>query len=89
MLALVLIFCFGVLNFAAHAAILDSGHPILRAVPALVRPLGGRLSLLVEFVMLAGAMLMTASGSLGWAWLYALYTALNAAVAWLIARDRA
>jgi hypothetical protein len=88
MFALALVFCFGVLNFAAHAAVLESGHPILLQVPAFLRPLGGRLSLLVEFVMLTGAMLMTAAGSLGWAWLYALYTALNAAAAWLVFSDR-
>lgn len=88
MISLVFVFCFGIINFAVHKAVLESGHPMLRQVPWLLRPLGGRLSLVVEFVMLVGAMLMTASGAHGWAMLYALYTALNTAAAWLICSDR-
>lgn len=88
MLPLVVVFCLGVLNFAAHKAVLESGHPMLAQVPWLFQPLGGRLSLIVEFVMLLGAMIMAAAGSAGWAWTYAAYTALNAVAAWLIASDR-
>ena len=89
MLALAVVFCLGVLNFAAHKAVLESGHPMLAQVPWLFQPLGGRLSLIVEFAMLLGAMIMAAAGSSGWAWLYAGYTTLNALAAWLIASDRA
>lgn len=88
MLPLLVVFCLGVLNFAAHRAVLESGHPMLAQVPWLLQPLGGRLSLIVEFVMLLGAMIMAAAGSVGWAWIYAAYTAINALAAWLIARDR-
>lgn len=88
MLAFAFVFCFGVVNFAAHRAVLESGHAILAQVPWLLRPLGGRLSLLVEFAMLLGAMIMVAAGSSGWAWVYAVYTALNATAAWLIAGRR-
>lgn len=84
MLGIVLVFCFGVLNFAAHKAMLESGHPLLAQVPWFVQPLGGRLSLAVEFVMLLGALVMVAAGSAGWAWIYALYTALNGFSAWMI-----
>lgn len=84
MLGVVVVFCLGVLNFAAHKAVIESGHPILTQVPWFFRPLGGRLSLVVEFAMLLGAMVMAASGSSGWAWIYALYTLLNGFSAWLI-----
>ncbi|GGC04126.1 hypothetical protein GCM10011494_23230 [Novosphingobium endophyticum] len=84
MLGIIVVFCLGVVNFAAHKAVLESGHPILAQVPWFFRPLGGRLSLVVEFAMLLGALVMAASGSAGWAWLYALYTGLNGISAWLI-----
>jgi hypothetical protein len=57
-------------------------------VPWLFQPLGGRLSLVVEFAMLLGAMIMTAAGSVGWLLVYAFYTALNGLSAWLIASGR-
>lgn len=88
MLPLVVVFCLGILNFAAHKAVLESGHRLLAQVPWLFRPLGGRLSLLVEFTMLLGAMIMAAAGSFGWALVYAAYTALNGFSAWLIVSGR-
>lgn len=87
-IGLVVIFCLGVLNFAAHKAVLESGHPMLGQVRWLFRPLGGRLSLLVEFVMLLGAMIMVASGSFGWAMLYLVYSLMNGLAAWLIFSGR-
>ncbi len=87
-MAIVIVFILGVLNFAAHKAVLESAHPMLRHVPWLFKPLGGRISLLVEFAMLLGAMVMVAAGSLGWAWLYALYSAMNGLSAWLIVSRR-
>ncbi|HUD30519.1 MAG TPA: hypothetical protein VMQ93_16745 [Novosphingobium sp.] len=84
MLPFVFVFCFGVLNFAAHKAVIDSGHPMLAQIPWFFQSLGGRLGLVVEFAMLLGAMIMAASGSAGWAWVYALYTGLNGLSAWLI-----
>jgi hypothetical protein len=88
MLPFVFVFCFGVLNFAAHKAVIDSGHPMLAQVPWLFQSLGGRLGLVVEFVMLLGAMIMAAAGSAGWAWVYALYTGINGLSAWLISSGR-
>ncbi|WP_159979909.1 MULTISPECIES: hypothetical protein [unclassified Novosphingobium] len=88
MLPLMFVFCFGVLNFAAHKAVIDSGRPMLAQVPWLFQTLGGRLSLVVEFVMLVGAMIMAAHGSNGWAWTYAFYTGLNSVSAWLIFSGR-
>ena len=88
-MGLVVIFCLGVLNFAAHKAVLESGHSLLGQMPWAIQPLGGRLSLLVEFAMLLGAMIMVAAGSTGWAWLYALYSIVNGLAAWLIFSGRA
>ncbi|WP_404479467.1 hypothetical protein [Novosphingobium sp. BL-52-GroH] len=88
MLSIVFVFCLGVLNFAAHKAVIESGHPMLAQVPWFFQSLGGRLSLVVEFAMLLGAMIMAAAGSVGWAWIYAFYTGLNGLSAWLIFSGR-
>lgn len=83
-----LTFLLGVGNFAVHRAVLNSEHPLLGQVPWFFHLLGGRFSLLVEFIMLLGAMLMVAEGSVGWAWFYAGYSAVNAGSAWLILTGR-
>ena len=85
---LVLMFFLGIANFAMHKAVLESGHPLLGQVPWFVHMLGGRASLIVEFVMLLGAMLMVASGSVGWALGYAGYSIINLLSAWLILSGR-
>jgi hypothetical protein len=87
-MGLILIFFFGIGNFAAHKAVLESHHPLLDQVPLFFQLLGGRFSLLIEFAMLLGAMLMVAQGSLGWALFYGAYTAVNALSAWLIMSGR-
>lgn len=85
---LVLAFVLGVVNFAMHRAVLDSGHPLLGRVPGIVHLLGVRFSLGVEFLMLLGTMLMVAQGATGWAWFYLGYSAANALSAWLILSGR-
>ncbi len=87
-MALIIAFFLGIANFAAHKAVLESGHPLLGQVPWFFHGLGGRFSLLVEFVMLLGSMLMIAGGSNGWAWFYAAYSGFNALSAWLIVTGR-
>ncbi len=83
-MAIFFVFLCGIVNFAMHKAVLESGHPLLEQVPWYFHMLGGRFSFAVEFVMLAGAMLMIANGSPGWAWGYMAYSALNGISAWLI-----
>lgn len=78
------IFVLGVANFAMHKAVLESGHPLVGEMPAIVHKLGGRVTLAAEFVLLLGAMLLVAAGHAGWGWAYLGYTALNAIAAWLI-----
>lgn len=88
LMGLVIVFFLGVLNFAAHKAVLESGHRLLSQAPWFFQPLGGRFSLVVEFVLLLGAMIAIAGGSAAWSWIYILYSALNVASAWLISSGR-
>ncbi len=83
-MAILFLFSLGIANFAMHKAVLESGHPMLGQVPWFFHMLGGRFSLLVEFVMLLGSMLMVDAGSVGWAWGYAAYSVVNCLSAWLI-----
>lgn len=87
-MAVFFIFVFGVLNFAMHKAVLESGHPLLGRMPWLFYARGGLISLAVEFVMLVAALLLVAQGSIGWAATYAAYSVLNAVSAWLILTGR-
>ncbi len=87
-MAIILIFLLGVANFAMHKAVLESGHPLLGQSPWFFHLLGGRFSMIVEFLLLLGSMLMTAQGSIGWAWGYAFYSGLNGLSAWLILSRR-
>jgi len=88
MAAVLLVFVLGVANFAMHKAVLESGHPLLGRMPWLVHKLGGKASLLAEFLVLLGAMLLVATGNHAWGWAYCGYTALNAVAAWLIVTRR-
>lgn len=87
-MALLALFLLGVVNFAMHKAVLESGHPLLGRSPWFIHMLGGRFSLVVEFLMLLGAMLMSFQGAAAWAWGYAFYSVLNGISAWLILTRR-
>lgn len=88
-MAIVIVFVLGIVNFAAHRAVLESGHPLVDAMPRLFQSLGGRVSLVVEFAMLLGALWMVSAGSNGWALGYICYSAINGLAAWLILTGRA
>jgi hypothetical protein len=85
---LIIIFVLGVGNFALHAAVLKSGHPLLGQMPGFVHKLGGRLTLVAEFFVLLAAMLLAANGFAGLVWAYGGYSALNALSSWLILTRR-
>jgi hypothetical protein len=85
---IVFTFLLGIANFALHKAVLESRHPMLLHTPQLLQKLTGRFSLVLEFVMLAGSLLMVAHGATGWGWFYAGYSAANAISAWLILSRR-
>ena len=83
----VLTFLLGVGNFAMLKAVLESRHPMMAQMPWMGL-LGGRFSLALEFLLLVGALLLSASGHTGWGWAYLAYSALNAVSAWLILSRR-
>lgn len=83
-MALVLTFFLGIANFAMHKAVLESGHPLLGQMPWFFHMLNGRFGLVVEFLMLLGAMLFIDNGAPGWAWGYGVYSLFNGIAAWLI-----
>lgn len=85
---LALIFLLGVGNFAMHRAVLGSGHPMLGRSPWFVHMLGGRITLVTEFLLLFAAMLLAAEGWAWAVWAYLGYSALNAFAAWLILTRR-
>ena len=87
-MALLLVFFLGIANFALHRAVLESGHPILVQIGWLFRSLGGRLSMVAEFMLLLGTMLEVANGATGWALGYFAYTAISAFSGWLILTGR-
>lgn len=75
---LALLFALGIANFAIHKAVLDSGHPMLDALPRFYRASAGRASLVFEFLVLLAAMLLAGNGWTGAVWAYLVYSALNA-----------
>ncbi|QKG70882.1 hypothetical protein [Erythrobacter mangrovi] len=85
---LALLFICGVLNFALGKAMLESGNPILDSLPPALRRGGGRVSLMLEFLILLAAMFLAASGWKAAAWLYGAYTAVNGTFCWLLIKGR-
>ena len=88
MFVLALVFALGVANFALHKAVLESGHPMVGRMPLFVHMLGGRGTLVVEFLVLLAALLLVATGAPAWGWGYLGYSVLNAVAAWIILTGR-
>lgn len=88
-MAILLIFLLGVGNFALHKAVLESRHPLLGQMPWFVHMLGGRVSLISEFLILLAVLFLIASDhSVWWGVGYVLYTVVNGVSAWLILTRR-
>lgn len=87
-MGLIIAFFCGIANFALHKAVVESDHPMLRQLPWLRELMGGRASFVLEFLILVGAMLLTADGVLYWALAYLGYSLFNAFSAWLILTRR-
>lgn len=85
---LAIIFALGIVNFALHRGVLESGHRLLDLMPRGLRANGGRLTLVIEFAILLAAMALAANGWPGAALAYGGYTALNLVSAWLIFSGR-
>ncbi|MEP5937703.1 MAG: hypothetical protein ABJ239_05205 [Erythrobacter sp.] len=82
------IFFLGIANFALHKAVLESDHPLLGQMPWFVHSLGGRLTMITEFMVLLAAMMLVANGWPSLIWAYLIYSGLNTVAAWLILGDR-
>lgn len=87
-MGLVITFLLGIGNFTLHKAVMESGHPLLGRMPWFYHALGGRFSLIVEFLMLLAALLFVAQGVLVAGMIYIVYSMLNSFSAWLILTDR-
>jgi len=87
-MALLFTFLLGIVNFAMHKAVMESGHPLLGQVPWFVHLLGGRISLASEFLILFAALLLVANGSPAWVYAYIAYSFINGLGAWLILSRR-
>jgi hypothetical protein len=85
---LILCFFMGISNFAMHKAVVESGHPFIEDTTLYFGRYFGRGGYVVEFIILAGAMLM-AYGGVGWIVLaYLGYTGCNGVAAWLFLSGR-
>ena len=82
------LFMLGIVNFAVHRAVIESGHPMLRQIPWLAKPNGKRISFALEYLVLVAAMLMAAHGLPGIGWGYAIYAAINGFSGWLVLTGR-
>ncbi len=82
------LFVFGIVNFAVHKAVLESDHPLLDTLPQSFTANGGRLSLLMELLVLIAAMTLAVNGWPVAAWAYGFYSALNMMTAWLLLDGR-
>jgi hypothetical protein len=79
--AIFLTFLLGIANFAIHAAVRDTRHPMLAQMPE-------RFGYVLEFAFLLAALLLVGNGQPGWVWAYLLYTMINGVAAWLILTRR-
>lgn len=87
-MALVITFLLGIGNFALHHAVMASGHPLLGRMPWFAHALGGRFTLVVEFLLLFAALMFAAEGNTTGPIAYVIYSVLNSFSAWLILTDR-
>lgn len=87
-MALIIVFLCGIANFAAHRAVLESGHPLVVQIHAVGPWLRPSVTLGVEFLALLVALLLAAGGSGAWAWAYAIYTLASGWTAWAILSGR-
>lgn len=87
-MGIAIIFVLGIVNFAMHRAVLESGHAIVRTMRESSSIFTARFTLGLEFGLLLVAMLLVAYGHTGWGWTYGIYTAINACTAWLILTRR-
>lgn len=87
-MVLVVIFLLGVANFAMHGAVMHSGHPLLARNIWYLHRLGGKMTLVTEFLLLLAALLLASEGGKWLVYAYLVYTLLNLIAVWLILTRR-
>ncbi|MCR2834492.1 hypothetical protein [Parerythrobacter lacustris] len=87
-MALVIIFLFGIGNFAVHRAVMESGHPLLGQIAFRAQGLGRRIAFVSELLILIAALALALNGYPAVVWAYGIYSLLNIGSAWLILTGR-
>jgi hypothetical protein len=86
---LLLCFFLGIVNFATHRAVIESGHPFVEDTKLYFgRHFGRYGSYMLEFVILNAALYFANAESLISVFFYFGYTALNILAAWLLLGGR-
>ncbi len=79
------VFICGIGNFAMHKAMLESSHPLITEARGSFRKfLGPYGSYILEFFMLAAALIFANMGMLSAVIFYFIYTVANCAAAWVL-----
>lgn len=86
--ATIIIFVLGIANFAINRAVFQPRHPLFARLSQPSQRLGRVVALVSEFTVLFFALLLSVEGWPGYAWAYAVYTAVNLVAAWLILNGR-
>lgn len=87
-MATIIIFVLGIVNFALHRAVMESGHSMAKQLAWFAQGNGKRAAMVLEFAVLLGALLLAANGWTGVVLGYGVYSALNAVSGWLILTGR-
>lgn len=87
-MAILITFLLGIGNFALHHAVMDSGHPLLGKMPWFYHALGGRFTLIVEFMLLFAALMFAADNVVSGPIAYVIYSVLNSFSAYLILTNK-
>ena len=87
-MALAIAFILGIGNFAWHRAVLESKHPMVRDMTTGALQAMRVFSLVLEFVLLCGALYAARAGQSHWVWAYLAYSVINGGAAFAIVRGR-
>lgn len=87
-MAILITFILGIGNFALNRALIDSGHPLLGKMPWFYHALGGRFTLLIEFILLFAALMFADQNIVSGPIAYVIYSVLNSFSAYLILTDK-
>jgi uncharacterized membrane protein YecN with MAPEG domain len=88
---MVLIICFllGIVNFALHRAVVESGHPFVEDTKKYFgRFFGSYSSYIIEFIILIGVLLLASSGPWIVALVYFCYSVINILAAWMLLTEQ-